>query len=395
MAILDKNSIKGFFSAGKQPTAAQYQSLIESAISQEETGSQYISSSLTITGPVTMSRMVIDNIRPTIGESGTVGISGSLNVSGSLTANGSIIIGDADTDSVSFGAEISSSITPDADKSYSLGSLSKSWKDVHSGQVLISRNVDEDLYLTGSALEVTGSSIFGGLLDSGSYGSVEWHASASRPGERGTMGVFDNFHHFVMDQNSTNLLGNDFGYSNHHYIGNEILSQFFSPTYNRVHFLLTSSGHIGVGFSATAKPGPSAMFHVNANASTGSVSQSWAAVKIEGNTSVANLNALEVIGTSSFSLITGSITFINDITVTNDATFNSNIIGNPLGGTDLSNIATASFKYISSSLIPSSDNIFNLGSSTKQWKVGHITTASLGRINPKNNGTLIVSGSIC
>ena len=201
MAILDKNSIKGFFSAGKQPTAAQYQSLIESAISQEETGSQYISSSLTITGPVTMSRMVIDNIRPTIGESGTVGISGSLNVSGSLTANGSIIIGDADTDSVSFGAEISSSITPDADKSYSLGSLSKSWKDVHSGQVLISRNVDEDLYLTGSALEVTGSSIFGGLLDSGSYGSVEWHASASRPGERGTMGVFDNFHHFVMDQN--------------------------------------------------------------------------------------------------------------------------------------------------------------------------------------------------
>ena len=66
MAILDKNSIKGFFSAGKQPTAAQYQSLIESAISQEETGSQYISSSLIITGPVTMSRMVIDNIRPII-----------------------------------------------------------------------------------------------------------------------------------------------------------------------------------------------------------------------------------------------------------------------------------------------------------------------------------------
>ena len=70
-----------------------------------------------------MSTLYVNTITPNSGD--TVSISGSLYVSGAIT------LGDANTDSVSFGAEISSSIIPDADNSYDLGSSAKEWKDLY------------------------------------------------------------------------------------------------------------------------------------------------------------------------------------------------------------------------------------------------------------------------
>ena len=61
-----------------------------------------------------MSNINVNNITPLAGTSGTVSVSGSLLVSGSITANGNIILGDSTADSVSLGAEVSSSIIPDA-----------------------------------------------------------------------------------------------------------------------------------------------------------------------------------------------------------------------------------------------------------------------------------------
>ena len=78
-----------------------------------------------------MSNINVNNITPLAGESGTVSVSGSLLVKGTVTANGNIILGDANTDSISLGAEISSSIVPDADNSYNLGShANKYWKTI-------------------------------------------------------------------------------------------------------------------------------------------------------------------------------------------------------------------------------------------------------------------------
>ena len=78
-----------------------------------------------------MSNINVNNITPLSGNTGTVSVSGSLTVSGSITANGNIILGDASTDSISFGAEVSSSILPDADNTYNLGSSTKEWKDLY------------------------------------------------------------------------------------------------------------------------------------------------------------------------------------------------------------------------------------------------------------------------
>ena len=74
-----------------------------------------------------MSNLNVNNITPLAGTTGTVSVSGSLLVSGSITANGNIILGDATTDSISFGAEVSSSIVPDARNVYNLGSATKGW----------------------------------------------------------------------------------------------------------------------------------------------------------------------------------------------------------------------------------------------------------------------------
>jgi hypothetical protein len=69
--------------------------------------------------------------------SGTVEIFADTNVYGDIVATGSIVaegnitIGDADTDNVTFNAEIASDIIPDQTNTYNLGSAAKQWQDVY------------------------------------------------------------------------------------------------------------------------------------------------------------------------------------------------------------------------------------------------------------------------
>ena len=54
-------------------------------------------------------------------------LSGDANILGDITLGGNITIGDADTDNISLGGEITSNIIPDADDTYSLGSATRRW----------------------------------------------------------------------------------------------------------------------------------------------------------------------------------------------------------------------------------------------------------------------------
>ena len=93
-----------------------------------------------------MSNIIVNTITPLAGVTGTVNVSGSLMVSGSITAHGNIILGNESGDSLSIGAEISSSIIPDADVNYNLGSLAKRWTNIHAS--------------TGSFNNISGSILF-------------------------------------------------------------------------------------------------------------------------------------------------------------------------------------------------------------------------------------------
>ena len=55
----------------------------------------------------------------------------SLNISGDATINGNLTFGNSTSDSVTFGAEISSSLIPDLDNIFDLGSNGKQWKDLY------------------------------------------------------------------------------------------------------------------------------------------------------------------------------------------------------------------------------------------------------------------------
>ena len=68
-----------------------------------------------------------------IGEN--LNVHGNIHANGNITANGNINLGNEDIDSVSFGAEISSSIIPDATNTYNLGSAAKQWNTIFANTI--------------------------------------------------------------------------------------------------------------------------------------------------------------------------------------------------------------------------------------------------------------------
>jgi hypothetical protein len=97
----------------------------------------------------------IDNTDITITPTGTgklkvfsdMLVNGNIHATGNITADGSITIGDSDTDSISFNADIASNIIPDTDITYNLGSAVKRWDQLHTEEIYT-----EDLTVTGSFL---------------------------------------------------------------------------------------------------------------------------------------------------------------------------------------------------------------------------------------------------
>ena len=56
---------------------------------------------------------------------------GNLTVDGNITLGGDITLGDADTDSITLGAEVASHVIPDVDNTYDLGSSTKEWRNLY------------------------------------------------------------------------------------------------------------------------------------------------------------------------------------------------------------------------------------------------------------------------
>jgi hypothetical protein len=94
------------------------------------TGSLQVSGSAGVTGSIEVSGNIT-------GSSTSTGSFGYMNVSGDTVIGGNLTLGDADTDSVSFGGEISSSLIPDADITYDVGSSSKRWRYGHIQQISV------------------------------------------------------------------------------------------------------------------------------------------------------------------------------------------------------------------------------------------------------------------
>ena len=92
-----------------------------------------------------MSTLFVNTIKPDSGSliliSSSLLISESLTVTGDFTLSGSIKLGNADTDSVGFNADVSSSIIPDIDETFNLGSAAKKWNKIHSTNITSSGDI--------------------------------------------------------------------------------------------------------------------------------------------------------------------------------------------------------------------------------------------------------------
>jgi hypothetical protein len=73
-------------------------------------------------------------------------VTGNIVATGNITANGDITLGDANTDTITLGAEIGSDIIPDTDGSRDLGSAANRWAEAHIDDVLLGPQGDIRFY---------------------------------------------------------------------------------------------------------------------------------------------------------------------------------------------------------------------------------------------------------
>ena len=96
---------------------------------------------------------------------GNLDVTGNLEVTGTTTFNGgTLTLGDSATDNVVFGADVNSSITPNTDDAYDLGSSSKEWRNLY---VDGTANIDT---LSADSATLTTADINGGTIDGTAIG---------------------------------------------------------------------------------------------------------------------------------------------------------------------------------------------------------------------------------
>ena len=118
---------------------------------------------------------------------------GNVTATGNITADGNITLGDADTDNVTFNAEIASDIIPDITNTYSLGNSTKKWADVwtenfYAGTISADGIVADGIDLAlrpGNILYVAenGNDSYTGDHPNDPYGSLKYALSQATSGD--------------------------------------------------------------------------------------------------------------------------------------------------------------------------------------------------------------------
>jgi len=106
-----------------------------------------------ITGSEQLSFDNFGDISGSISSTGSFGflnVVGDGNIDGNLTLGGNITIGDADSDSITINADLTSNLIPNADSTFDLGSTSKFWRNAYIDSVTTTGNISGSVSSTGS-----------------------------------------------------------------------------------------------------------------------------------------------------------------------------------------------------------------------------------------------------
>ena len=76
-------------------------------------------------------------------------VTGNIHATGNISADGDIVIGDADTDSITINAEIGSDIIPDQTDTFKIGEVGKIWSEVHAQTLFTGEINTQNLFVSG------------------------------------------------------------------------------------------------------------------------------------------------------------------------------------------------------------------------------------------------------
>ena len=88
---------------------------------------------------------------------GNTNVYGNITATGNITASGNITIGDADTDNVTFNADVASNIIPDTTNTYNLGSATKRWNNAYINDVVGTTGNIGDINITSNIIQTSES----------------------------------------------------------------------------------------------------------------------------------------------------------------------------------------------------------------------------------------------
>ena len=258
---------------------------------------------------------------------GNVAVGGNLTVTGTTTFNGgTLTLGDSAADNVVFGADVDSNIIPDDDNTYDLGSSSQEWKD---------------LYIDGTANIDTLSA------DTAAIGDL----TSGRVVLAGTSGELEDSSNLTFDGSTLALTGAATVSTNLTVSGNTTLGNAASDT-----------------VTVTADVASNLIPSADSTYSLGDSSNYWSHGYIDAITT------------------TGNVSVGGNLTVTGTTTFNGGTL--TLGDAADDNVVFGA--DVNSNIIPNTDNTYDLGSSTQEWKDLYVDgVAYLDEIN--FNGTAITS----
>jgi predicted acyltransferase (DUF342 family) len=298
-------------------------------------------------------------------------LTGNATIDGNIVLKGNISIGDQTTDLVTFGADVSSSIIPDVNNSFDLGSTSKYWKDLYvSGTAFVNTLQANQVNFSSlgvlNNLNVSGSTFLGNggdiLVVSGSayYDTL----TNNRVVIAGVNGLLEDDANFTFDGTKLNIGGGDFEVDSA--TGNIRTSgSLLVTTTSELKGAVTANSTLTVTGSATFKN------NVNVSGDTSTTGSSYVNTNlfVGGNGKVTG--SFEVVGATSLDstlIVTGSSTLKSTLevqgatnlnstlTVTGSSTFKNNV--------DVIGILTVTGETRLQSNLYVSGNLQVLGSST-------------------------------
>ena len=352
-----------------------------------------------------MSNINVNNLTPLAGTTGTVSVSGSLHVSGNLSANGTLTLGNENTDNILLNAELSSSLVPDKDDVFDIGSSAKQWKDLYvDGTAYIDSASIDILYKAHSNVQAS-SSLLPTNDDSFNLGSstLQWkdlYVDGTAYIDSASIQVL--YPRTSAGQTFVRVSGSMYPEKTGEFaLGVRGGGVTLSRLWKGIHAVTASFDNV----SSSLIPDKDDTYDL------GSSGYEWRNLYIDGTAHIDTLNATAITATSgTFSYVSGSspVYFAANVLPDTTQTFT---LGHRGGGSLQQyrklwkgiHAVTASFDNVSSSLLPDKDDTYDLGSAGYEWRnlyidgTAYIDSASIQVLYPRTYAgqTFVrVSGSI-